>query len=418
LTRVNTPVCNKVVATRRGSHAKSEFFRRESRWSLWAGVTEGGFTGVIDDRDEFRTSLTALGDLDGDGVTDLAVGASRDDDGEEDAGAVWVLFLNPDGTVKRHQKISDQAGGLEGMLTGLRYPNPLELGLAVASMGDIDGVGDLAVGQRGGFPEGDGAVWMRFLNADGTVKSKQWLSPFQWGGGGFGGLSQHVVGLLGKSVSALGDLDGDGVLDGAAGDPEPRRGGAVLILFGDGAPAPLCGPAPLTGCRAAVQARLRMADHYLDDRHRLSWTWRGPGPAVTDFGDPTRTTKYALCMWDHQGGTPVHVGNLEIPPGFRWEIARPGKLRYRDKYSDFDGVHRVILKQSSGYKASLAVKARRRRLPLPVPVSPTRFLTEDPRITVQLVISDGFCWSSDFVASRRNDAFKFIGVDPCPSCTE
>ena len=56
--------------------------------------TEGGFTGVLDDDDRFGTSVASLGDLDGDGVGDLAVGATWDDDGGFDHGAVWVLFLD------------------------------------------------------------------------------------------------------------------------------------------------------------------------------------------------------------------------------------------------------------------------------------------------------------------------------------
>ena len=48
-----------------------------------------------------------MGDLDGDGAVDLAVGAREDDDGGTDRGAVWILFLddcdpcdmNCDGTV-------------------------------------------------------------------------------------------------------------------------------------------------------------------------------------------------------------------------------------------------------------------------------------------------------------------------------
>ena len=39
-----------------------------------------------------------MGDLDGDGVADLAAGAVLDDDGAGGAGAVWVLFLD-DGAV-------------------------------------------------------------------------------------------------------------------------------------------------------------------------------------------------------------------------------------------------------------------------------------------------------------------------------
>ncbi len=38
--------------------------------------------------------MTTLGDLDGDGVTDIGVGANRDDDGGSERGAVWVLFLD------------------------------------------------------------------------------------------------------------------------------------------------------------------------------------------------------------------------------------------------------------------------------------------------------------------------------------
>ncbi len=38
--------------------------------------------------------MGSLGDLDGDGVGDLAVGAIANDDGGSNRGAVWVLFLD------------------------------------------------------------------------------------------------------------------------------------------------------------------------------------------------------------------------------------------------------------------------------------------------------------------------------------
>lgn len=64
--------------------------------------TEGGFAGVLDESDQFGLSSAPLGDLDLDGVADLAVGAPLDDDGSNGRGAVWVLFLNTNGTVKGH----------------------------------------------------------------------------------------------------------------------------------------------------------------------------------------------------------------------------------------------------------------------------------------------------------------------------
>jgi hypothetical protein len=82
--------------------------------------TAGTFTGILDDIDFFGSSVASLGDLDSDGVADLVVGAREDDGGGSvfsDRGAVWVLFLNTNGTVKAHQKISDTAGNFTGSWT-------------------------------------------------------------------------------------------------------------------------------------------------------------------------------------------------------------------------------------------------------------------------------------------------------------
>ncbi len=51
------------------------------------------FPDTLDDEDDFGYSVASLGDLDGDGIRDLAVGAPGDDDEGVNRGAVWVLFL-------------------------------------------------------------------------------------------------------------------------------------------------------------------------------------------------------------------------------------------------------------------------------------------------------------------------------------
>jgi len=193
-------------------------------------ATQGGFTGNLSNADMFGHSVTSLGDLDGDGVTDIAAGAIGDDDGVSQEGAVWILFLNTDGTVKSHQKISAAQGNFTGVLDIADW-----FGYSIASLEDLDGDGvtDIAVGARFDSDSGSsrGAVWMLFLNTDGTVKSHQKISSAQ---GNFTGTLDDAD-YFGWSVTSLDDLDGDGITDIAVGatfdDDGNNNTGAVWILF-------------------------------------------------------------------------------------------------------------------------------------------------------------------------------------------
>lgn len=65
----------------------------------------GNFTGTLSVGDKFGNSVS-VADIDGDSIMDVAIGAIGDDDAGSDSGAVWLLLLNTDGTVKTHQKIT------------------------------------------------------------------------------------------------------------------------------------------------------------------------------------------------------------------------------------------------------------------------------------------------------------------------
>ena len=213
-----------------GSNSGNEAARVDSQQKISA--TSGGFNGSLEAGDRFGSAVVSIGDLEGDGVADLAVGAPDTDGGGTDRGAVWILFMNSDGRVDTQQKIADGAGGFDGKLD-----NDDRFGSAVASPGDLNGDGftDLAVGAPGDDDGGTdrGAVWNLFLNADGKVRSYQKISDSS---GGFGGNLKDGD-QFGSATAPIGDLDGDGVTDLAVGAPDTDAGGtdrgAVWILFMD-----------------------------------------------------------------------------------------------------------------------------------------------------------------------------------------
>ena len=135
-----------------------------------ASGTNGGPT--LANSDYFGRSVAAIGDLDGDGVTDLAVGANGDDTGGTGRGAVHVLFMNAQWHGQEPPK--DHRSNIGGWRTVITSA------VQLASLGDLDGDGvtDLAVGA-----ERDRCRWQAtvvrctylFLNANGTVKSSQMI---------------------------------------------------------------------------------------------------------------------------------------------------------------------------------------------------------------------------------------------------
>ncbi|WP_299216422.1 T9SS type A sorting domain-containing protein [uncultured Aquimarina sp.] len=173
---------------------------------------EGGFNGTLEGGDRFSRDHDVAGDINNDGVLDLVVGARSDDDGETDAGAVYILFMNPDGTVSTHQKISMLEGNFNETLTEGNF-----FGYGVAGIGDYnnDSIPDIAVSAP---TQSNTALYIIHLNRDGTVKSFVKNSN-----------------IIAQGLSAIGDLNEDGRIDLVACNPGSDDGGtdrgAISILF-------------------------------------------------------------------------------------------------------------------------------------------------------------------------------------------
>jgi hypothetical protein len=148
--------------------------------------------------------IGGVGDLDGDGTPDLAWGAPYTDWGRvEDAGAVWILHMNPDGTAKSARKITTGQGGFTGSLAEDDY-----FGMAIRPLGDVNADGHVDLGVLDYEEHGTlGRLWILFLDENAQVVGHRTVT-----GNDFMMLGQQL-GHLGYNLDVLGDLDGDGIAE-------------------------------------------------------------------------------------------------------------------------------------------------------------------------------------------------------------
>ncbi|MCI0589008.1 MAG: hypothetical protein L0323_19480 [Planctomycetes bacterium] len=253
------------------------------RATLFSGST-GAALLVLDGSsasDAFGTSVAGPGDLDGDGFPELFVGAP---------------FASPGGVFAAGRAVVFSGNGV-GILFSFDGTNLQDrLGMAVAGAGDVngDGVADLVVGapsaslilsgifglgQAGVFSGLDGSLLISFTttvgyselgtavagagdaNADGyadvIVGAPGWgfpspglnlglVSLYSGQSGAIlsslAGTGSSPPGRLGSSVAGVGDVNGNGVLDYIAG--APNAGSARVIASSGGVLATLTGEPP------------------------------------------------------------------------------------------------------------------------------------------------------------------------------
>jgi len=208
-----------------GSHMFDSPSANEGRAFVFLGSAIGMSSAFVwssesnQSNSDFGFSVSSAGDVNGDGYSDVIVGARRFDNGQTDEGAAFVYHGSASGLS------SFSNWSLEGNQVNAYF------GTSVSSAGDVngDGYSDVIVGAPyfdNGFTD-EGAAFVYHGSASGLSATAGWS-----------GESNQESALFGLSVSGAGDVNGDGYSDLIVGARDFDNGqtdeGAAFVYHGSG----------------------------------------------------------------------------------------------------------------------------------------------------------------------------------------
>ena len=198
--------------------------------------TNGFILNGIAARDYSGTSVSSAGDVNGDGIDDLIIGATGADPNGSQSGQSYVVFGKSTG-LSPTLDLSTLNGTNGFILNGIATYD--FSGNSVSSAGDVngDGIDDLIIGAFGASPNGSqsGQSYVVFGNSTGWGATLDLSTLNGTNGFAINGIAAND--LSGNSVSSAGDVNGDGIDDLIIGardaDPNGSSSGQSYVVFGN-----------------------------------------------------------------------------------------------------------------------------------------------------------------------------------------
>ena len=152
----------------------------------------------------FGSSTSAVGDIDGDGVADIAVGIWFFNSGATDSGALYIITLNPYGAATLDKSVTVFHQGVQGLDARVVEASAV-FGWDVAFLEKVNGITHIVVAKKHRMD--DGNYHHLFIDESLQVGDQPLVQPSDLGLGTLAATS-----LFGLGITAA-DFDNDGVKD-------------------------------------------------------------------------------------------------------------------------------------------------------------------------------------------------------------